>query len=432
MKGIGEVMDKKNNHSLFDFGKAGWGTIIFCMAMFWFFVGFCTDGNNVTAPAVAAHLGIQPGTVLQMNSYGGMIGVVFYIAMGQLTRKIGARKVSGISLFISAAAYIVIGNCPNLAVYTIAYVCLIGSIMSAGYVVGGALVAQWFPKRKGVVMGYTTMGLNIASATWVPMMTFIVNKMGFEKGVIIPAVLVAVLAVIGLVFMRNTPQERGINPDCVSDEVYKAEYDQDDAEHDTRWTVKKLLKTRAVWTVALATGILQCCSTGVMSQLVVRNQELGMSATQAVSMMTIIAVVGIFGSWLIGVFDDKFGTKKVMIIFCIWYAAAILANVTDTRWGMYLAVFMIGISIGGSANFMTSFPSSVFGRHGFEKVNSVIFPIQSIVTASAFLIDGISLNVTGSLRWSYLVLAIIGLIDIIFVGLTKDHEFNLDWKKQSV
>lgn len=421
----------KKKASLFNFGKAGWGTIIFCMAMFWFFVGFCTDGNNVTAPAVAEHLGISSGTVLQMNSYGGMIGVVFYILMGQLTKKMGARKVSGIALLISGAAYIVMGNCPNLAVYTIAYICLMGSIMSAGYVVGGALVAQWFPKRKGVVMGYTTMGLNIASATWVPMMTMIVNRMGFEKGVIIPSVLVAILAVIGWVFMRNTPQERGINPDGVSDEVFQAEYNTQDSEHDSRWTVKKLLGTKAMWTVAIATGILQCCSTGVMSQLVVRNQELGMSATQAVSMMTVIAVIGIFGSWLIGVFDDKFGTKKVMIIFCIWYALAILANVTDTKWGMYLAVFMIGISIGGSANFMTSFPSSVFGRHGFETVNSVIFPIQSIITASAFLVDGISLNLTGSLRWSYLVLAVIAVINVIFIGITKDRQFNLDWQEKT-
>ncbi len=420
-------MEKKN--SLVNFGKAGWGTIIFCMAMFWFFVGFCTDGNNVTAPAVAAHLNVQPGTVLQMNSYGGLIGVVFYIGMGRLTQKMGARKVAGIALFISAVAYVFIGNCMNLAVYTIAYACLMGSIMSAGYVAGGALVAQWFPKRKGVVMGYTTMGLNIASATWVPMMTFIVNRLGIEKGVLIPAVLVAILAVIGLVLMRNTPQERGVNPDGVSDEVYRAEYCQEDAEADHRWTVGKLLKTPAVWSVAIATGLLQCCSTGVMSQLVIRNQELGMSPAKAVSMMTVIAVVGIFGSWLIGVFDDKFGTKKVMIVFCVWYSLAILANVSDTTWGMYLAVFMIGMSIGGSANFMTSFPSSVFGRHGFEQVNSVIFPIQSIITVCAFMVIGVSLNMTGSIRGSYLVFALIALANILFVAITKDHAYNLDWQK---
>ena len=78
--------NKKSGNSLVSFGKAGWGTIIFCMAMFWFFVGFCTDGNNITAPAVAEHLGIQSGTVLQMNSYGGILGVIFYIAFSQLTK----------------------------------------------------------------------------------------------------------------------------------------------------------------------------------------------------------------------------------------------------------------------------------------------------------------------------------------------------------
>lgn len=254
------------------------------------------------------------------------------------------------------------------------------------------------------------------------------QKWGFEKGVIVPGVLVAVLAVIGLVFMRDTPQERGLNPDMVSDEVFKAEYDTDSAEDDKRWTVGKLLKTPAVWTVGIATGLLQCCSTGVMSQLVVRNQELGMSATQAISMMTVIAVR------LVSLFlvhrnsGDKFGTKKVMILILYLVCSAILSNVTNTTAGMYIAVIMIGISIGGSANFMTSFPSSVFGRHGFETVNSVIFPIQSILTASAFMINGISLNATGSLRWSYLILAVIALLNIIFVGLTKDHQFNLDWK----
>ena len=82
----------KNANSLVSFGKAGWGTIIFCMAMFWFFVGFCTDGNNITAPAVAEHLGIQSGTVLQMNSYGGILGVIFYIAFSQLTKNDWRQK----------------------------------------------------------------------------------------------------------------------------------------------------------------------------------------------------------------------------------------------------------------------------------------------------------------------------------------------------
>ena len=422
-------MNKKN--SLVDFGKAGWGVIIFCMAMFYFFVGFCTDGNNVSAPAAAAHLGVDAGTILVRNSYAGLIGVVFYIVMSQLARKIGAKKVAAICLIIAGISFYFIGNPPSLLGYTIAYTFLIGSSMSSGYVAGGALVAKWFPKKKGLVMGYTTAGLNIASATRVLLMTKLSGVMTFEKAVIIPCIAVVILGLIGLFFIKDTPQEAGQNPDNVSAEVYAKEYDTKNEAEDDRWTTGQLLRMKEVWTVGLATGILQLCSTGVMSQLVSRNIELGMDANKAVLMMTVIALVGIFGSWFIGVLDDKFGTKRTMMVFCLWYALAVFANVLGTTWSMYLAVIMIGFSIGGSANFMSSFPASVFGRQGFEKMNSVVFPIQAIMTCVAFLINGIALKATGSLRGAFIVVACFALIDIFVVAITTDHKYNLDFQEEA-
>lgn len=422
-------MNKKN--SLVDFGKAGWGVIVFCMAMFYFFVGFCTDGNNVSAPAAAAHLGVDAGTILVRNSYAGLIGVVFYIAMSQLARKIGAKKVAAVCLVIAGISFYFIGNPPSLLGYTIAYTFLIGSSMSSGYVAGGALVAKWFPKKKGLVMGYTTAGLNIASATWVLLMTKLSGVMTFEKAVIIPCIAVVILGLIGLFFIKDTPQEAGQNPDNVSDEVYAKEYDTKNEAEDDRWTTGQLLRMKEVWTVGLATGILQLCSTGVMSQLVSRNIELGMDANKAVYMMTVIALVGIFGSWFIGVLDDKFGTKKTMMVFCLWYALAVFANVLGTTWSMYLAVIMIGFSIGGSANFMSSFPASVFGRQGFEKMNSVVFPIQAIMTCVAFLINGIALKATGSLKGAFIVVACFALLDIFVVAITTDHKYNLDFQEEA-
>lgn len=422
-------MNKKN--SLVDFGKAGWGVIIFCMAMFYFFVGFCTDGNNVSAPAAAAHLGVDAGTILVRNSYAGLIGVVFYIVMSQLARKIGAKKVAAICLIIAGISFYFIGNPPSLLGYTIAYTFLIGSSMSSGYVAGGALVAKWFPKKKGLVMGYTTAGLNIASATWVLLMTKLSGVMTFEKAVIIPCIAVVILGLIGLFFIKDTPQEAGQNPDNVSAEVYAKEYDTKNEAEDDRWTTGQLLRMKEVWTVGLATGILQLCSTGVMSQLVSRNIELGMDANKAVLMMTVIALVGIFGSWFIGVLDDKSGTKRTMMVFCLWYALAVFANVLGTTWSMYLAVIMIGFSIGGSANFMSSFPASVFGRQGFEKMNSVVFPIQAIMTCVAFLINGIALKATGSLRGAFIVVACFALIDIFVVAITTDHKYNLDFQEEA-
>lgn len=121
--------------------------------------------------------------------------------------------------------------------------------------------------------------------------------------------------------------------------------------------------------------------------------------------------------------------KKTMQGFGVWYAAALVINViSDGTTGIlfYISIFMIGFGIGGSANFTTSFPTSIFGRHGFDKVNSVIFPIQGFVTAWCFLINGIVTNVIGNLNYAYLIFAGAALIVSIAVSFVNEYKFNKD------
>ena len=430
-----------NKNSVVNFG-AGWVVIIYCLLMFFLYVGMCNDGANITAPNVAARLGVENGTIMNMNSLAGLVGVVFFIIVGQINRKIGARMTSGICCIISGIAYMLACNASSVAIYTIAMCFVYGGIMSAGYVAGGTLVATWFPKKKGVVMGYTTMGHNLASAFYVQLVAILIAPMvagtenigsNFSTGIIPIGVAAIVLGILGMIFIRNTPQERGLNPDNVSDEVYKAEYDTtDEVEGDGGWTTGKLLKTKELWLAAITTGFFQICSVGVMSQLVIRNTQLGFTQQEAMNVMTILALGGVVGSWLIGIIDDKIGTKKTMVGFGVWYAIALLCNfgAADSSSPLvYVSLFMIAMGIGGSANFTTSLPASIFGRHGFDKVNSVIFPIQGAVTALCFLVNGaVQLMTGGQIKMAYLVFAGVALVNVVLVLIINEHRFNRDWK----
>jgi OFA family oxalate/formate antiporter-like MFS transporter len=419
----------KEKQSLNNFGAAGWGTILYCLLMFYFYVGMINDGTNVLAPAAAGNIGVDPGTIIQTNGFAGMLAVVGFIIVGQINRRIGARMTSGLFMIIGGIAYIICGNATSVPLYFVAMTICATSLMSAGYVAGGTLVATWFPKKKGIVMGYTTMGHNLASASYVAFLTFLVAAFGTIKTAAIPmGVIAIIIGIAGILFIRNTPQERGLNPDNVSDEVYKAEYFT--AAEDDGWTIGKLLKTKETWLVAIYTGLFQICSVGVMSQLVTRNiRDFGMSQGGALTLMTIVALVGVFGSWLIGVIDTKIGTKKTMQMFGIWYAAALIINVAaggHTNVLFYLSIAMIGMGIGGSANFTTSLPTSVFGRQGFDKVNSVVFPIQGFVTAWCFVINGIVTNVIGNLSVAYIIFACGAVIVTVLVSFLNEYKFNKD------
>ena len=436
-----KLHDPGNKNSVVNFG-AGWVVILYCLLMFFLYVGMCNDGANITAPNVAARLGVENGTIMNMNSLAGIVGVVFFIVVGQINRKIGARITSGVCCIISGITYIIACNAPSLVIYTVAMCFVFGSIMSAGYVAGGTLVATWFPKKKGVVMGYTTMGHNLASAFYVQLVALLIAPMvegtenigaNFSSGIIPIGVGAIVLGILGMLFIRNTPQERGLNPDNVSDEVYKAEYDTaDQVEGDGGWTTGKLLAIKELWLAAITTGFFQICSVGVMSQLVIRNTQLGFTQQEAMNVMTVLALGGVVGSWLIGIIDDKIGTKKTMVGFGVWYAIALLCNfgaADSTSPLVYVSLFMIAMGIGGSANFTTSLPASIFGRHGFDKVNSVIFPIQGAITALCFLVNGaVQLMTGGQIQMAYLVFAGVALVNVVLVLLVDEHRFNRDWK----
>ena len=420
-----------NKSSVVNFGVQGLGHHPVLSADVLAYAGMVNSGSNVTAPAIAEKFGILPGTVLNMNTVAGVVGVIFFIVVGQINRVIGARITSGVCLIVAGLAYLGVGNAVNLAMYTVCMCIVVGGVMSAGYISGGDLVTKWFPKKKGIVMGYTTMGHNLASVAFVPLITLLVGRLGIGNGVIPISVCAIVLGIFGLLLVRNTPQERGLNPDNVSDEVYRTEYFHGHEDPTGGWTDRQTAAVQGNLAGGRHHRHVPNLLLGVVSQMVLRNMELGFSREQATFILSLVALIGLVGSFFVGYMDERLGTKKSMLFFGIWYALSLLANATENTVLVYVSIFMIGMSIGGSANFTTSLTTSVFGRQGFSKVNSVVFPIQGAVSALSFVVNGVVSNITGgNLRYTYLIFAGVSVVSALIVLLVDErHRFNKDWQQ---
>lgn len=409
-----------------NFGK-GWWIILYCGVMFFFLIGFSIDGLNIVAPAFAQKSGIDYADILGLSTYAGFIGLLAYIIVGKINEAIGARITSGICLIGAGASYIYWGNSQTLLQYGIGLTLITSFINGAAYIAGGSLVTQWFPKKKGLVNGFTTMGHNLGSAFYVPLISFLIGAYGMAKGMSYTGVAAIIIGVIGLLFVRDTPQERGMFPDNVTKDIYEREYFHGDIKEEGTWTVSKLLKTKELWMVSVIIGLNQLVTTGVMSQLVIRNVSLGFTQDKAVWFMTICACIGVFGSYMFGWVDQKMGVKKSILMFLVLYCVALLINITDTMAGAYISVFMIGIAIGASANFMVSLPASVFGRHGFSKVYSVYFPIMNAILMTNYIINAQAIRVTGSLRGAYMVYIGFLVINIVIISRLNVRKYNRDY-----
>lgn len=423
-------MSGKNNkiaseNMSMNFSK-GWGIILYQALMFFLLIGFSIDGLNIVAPAFSESSGVDYPSVLSMATIAGFIGIVVYIFAGRVNVKIGPRLMSGGCLIGAGLSYVFLGHTSTLVTYCIALTLVTCFINSAAYIAGNTLIAQWFPKKKGLANGFTTMGHNCGSAFYVPLVSAAIAAFGFANGLSLMAVIAIVLGVVGLIFVRNTPQEAGMYPDNVSKEVYEREYFQGSAEDNGGWTVVKLLKTKEMWLCALIIGINQLVTTGVMSQLVVRNVGIGFTQEAAIGLMTVCALIGVAGSYAFGAIDQKLGVKKAILLFLAWYCVALAVNCTDTVVGVYVSVAMIGVAVGAAANFIVSLPASVFGRQGFTVVNSVFFPLMQIVLTTNYAVNAAALKVTGSLRGAYFVYIGLLVVNMVLTFIINPTKYNKD------
>ena len=230
------------------FGAWGWFLLIFGFLIFFSNGGFFADGTNVIAPAVAERLGVDRTIILNMNTVAGIVGVIIAIIAGQLNQRIGPAKVAAGCLILAGLGHIATGNAVSVPMYLIA-MCCVGGGLSAGSFVGiGTLVAMWFPRKQGQAMSVVAMGSNFGTMVFVPLLTVLVGSLGIAVSSVICGVVAAVVGVIGAVMLRNTPQERGLYPDNVTEAEFKANYAAAAPEEDPHgWTVGKLLCTKETW-----------------------------------------------------------------------------------------------------------------------------------------------------------------------------------------
>ena len=410
------------------FGAWGWLLLIFGLLIFFCNGGFFADGTNVIAPAVAARLGVDQSIILAMNSVAGVVGVIIAVIAGQVNQRIGPAKVAAGCLILAGLGHIATGNAVNVPMYLVA-MCCVGGGLSAGSFVGmGTLVAMWFPKKQGQAMSVVAMGSNFGTMLFVPLLTVLNGSLGIALTSVICGLAAVVVGVLGAILLRNTPVERGLYPDNVTEAEFKANYSDKPPEvSDAGWTTVKLLQTKETWLCVFSTGLLMLVQMGIMTQLVDRNMEVGMELGMATGVMSAIAVIGIIGSVIFGKIVVSMGIKKAGVLTCVLYIAAMLLNVSGIMPLVWVSLVVIGFLGAAAPNLMNSIPGSVFGRVGYAKVNSVVFPITSIIYMLNFAVNGLIKKLFDSLSVAYLVFAVLALISLFVILAIQDHKYDQDY-----
>ncbi len=417
-----KAVDLKHSTSN-NFGKWGWWIIVYTAILMFLANGCQTDGLNLLVAQFSYVNGWDSNTVLALSTPAGYIALALGVPLGWLIMKLGARKVLVGLLVVGGVAYAAMGHTSNLAVYFIfqSIMCVCANCFSVH--AANTLVANWFPRKKGLALGWATMGMNASSALYTPILSFLFARFTLGMSLNILGAITVVVGVITLFFVRDTPEEVGCTPDNEVMDV--AQIEANKKEHDnyrSPWTFGKLLKDKDTWMCGLCYGCFMLVTVGIMSQLVARIMERGFAQDYAILCVSACAIIGLFGSYAWGVLDQKIGTRWATVIFGIWYAVAILFNVIPNTACMYISIFMIGVSIGGTANFAPSMTTNIFGRRDFPLAFTVVNTIYNIMRCTSYLVPAAVLAATGSYTSAYVLFIVISLIGSLIAWRINDTE----------
>ena len=412
-------MQTTKKPGMYNFGARGWSVVGFQVVWLFFMTGMTVDGLNIIVPGIAAYRGWNPDTVLSLSTPASIIALVLCILWGGFITKFGTKRTMIVTMVAAGLATIFYGNAPTIPLYAIALVLMITLICAFSLNVGMAICTNWFPTKKGVIMGLATIGMNLASALINQILNPLSMHFGIAMAISIMGCAILFVALLTAIFVKEKPEDAGCYPDndpAVAELIHQEE---ERTKNETPIGYKEALKNKYVWIFGIAYGFFGMATVGIMSQLVgFFMATKGWELQTAINTVTIAAIIGIFGSVMWGTIDQKIGTKKTSTIFGIWYCIGILLLLAPNTFVMWIGIVMLGAGIGGNGNFPPSMTALVFGRKDFPTTYACLNTIVGIVRSCSFVILAILRGITSGYTVPYVFFAAVALIGgLMFIGV---------------
>lgn len=411
-----------------NFGVMGWLLIIY-MALSFFITGLGGAAQNITADLFNGMYGWSAAFVISLNSIGGWVGVIFIFIFGAIMAK-GKLNLTATILvcgLLVGACYIVMGSTAHLGLYACMFI-----IYQIGYVLWAQLANQalcnnWFPRKKGVAIGWATMGFPLSPSLGLVLFA----KLMFGKGVPNPGfaytvigIAAIVICVAGAIVFKPYPEQLGLFPDndktMTREQASKALTEGQAGAATSPWSIKRMLTTKEVWLTFIPCGFIGFFATGSISQVVPRLMSIGYSSDAATTMISVCALIALPGSYIIGFIDSKLGTKKSYIISMIAVIVSCILYAIPNPVTIWAALVIIGVALGGSSNFAMSLTTNYFGRYNFQKAFGVTLTITQIVSNAGAICIAYAAQ-----AWSYSIayigVAVLSLIMIFVILPVKDN-----------
>ncbi len=312
-------------------------------------------------PLLRADLGISNARAGGLMAFFFVSYTVFQLPAGYLGDRFGPRKVLTIGSLISIFGNIIFSRGASFFMLSIGQ--LVNGIGQAmGWNSAIKLVVNWFSRsRRGTAIGLFITCVTVGSSAGIRLSGFLGDHLGWRSSFIIPPMIMAIIALVFWILVRDHPHERGL-PDF-EDEVFL----EQQIDNDPRSRMVVVLTNRTLWVVALVYFCFVYVQFGCLVWIPSFLKEgYDMSVDRASTISSLVLLPGVFAAPLAGFLSDRYfgGKRKPLILFgmVVLSGSSFLLSIGVN---IVLAAFLlavVGLMILIPDVLLAAYPSDIFSR----------------------------------------------------------------------
>ncbi len=337
------------------------------------------------------------------------------IIVGGLSDRFGPRIVMTALSVIYGLGLLLMSRVSTIWQLYLFYGVVVGIGVSGMDVILLSTTARWFVKRRGMMSGIVKVGTGVGILIMPLVASMLISAYGWRNSYSIAGVASLVFIVSAAQFLRRDPREIGQLPD--GEEETKAGSLN---LVEVGLSLREAIHTGQFWMICVAYLIISFCAHTILVHIVPHAGDLGISATNAASVLSVIGGASIASRFIMGSAGDRIGHKRALLVcFFILVTALSWLQVARELRMLYLFAVIYGFNHGGFFALISPLVAGLFGTRSQGTLLGIIIFSGTIGGSISTILSGHIFDITGSYQLAFLILLILAIIGLILTTLLR-------------
>ena len=278
--------------------------------------------------------------------------------------------------------------------------------------------SRWFVRKRGMALGIASSGAGLGPLVFAPFATYLIARFDWRTAYLVSGIIAWLMVLPLSRLLKREPSDIGALPDgAEKSSVAKIE---DTGIQLAGLSIREAFRTRSFWMVFFIFLLFAASLFLILTHLVPYAMDIGFSAAEAATLLSVAGAATIVGRVLLGIASDRMGRKAATIICTLLHTAAMVWLLWARElWMLYLFALAFGFAWGGIGPTTAAMIGDTFGLGKIGAILGALDAGFNIGAAIGPIFGGIIFDVNQSYLIAFLSSAVSMAVATLLVFLVR-------------